>query len=73
MASFSEVWIRQTSLPVDRYSLMVPQSKVDLLIREVLLKEGRYGLDDVGLVLSRLLPHVVSRKVTSHVYPVKLE
>ncbi len=52
---------------------MVAEREVDLLGGEVLAKKRRYGLDDVGLVLPRLVPYIVSGKIASHVHPVKLE
>ena len=44
-----------------------------MLVREILPQEVSDQLHDVCLIIARLIPDVVSRKVTSQVNPVKLE
>lgn len=60
-------------VPVDWNSFMVAKGEVGLLAREVLLHQGRNCAQDEELVITRLIPDIMSRKISSHIHKVKLE
>lgn len=62
----------QLSLPVHGSTLMVSQRGKHPHIGKVLLHQLNTLSQDVQLVLSGLVPHVVSWQITSPVYPIKL-
>lgn len=59
--------------PVDWHSFMVAEGEVDVLSRQVFLKEISDVVHDVELVVTRLVPNIVSREIPSHVHQVKLQ
>lgn len=52
---------------------MVAESEVDLYPWEVLLQQRGYGVQNKELIMTRLVPDVVSRQISSHVHPIKLQ
>ena len=51
---------------------MVAKAEVDLLAGEVLLHQGGDVTQDIKLIMSGLVPHIVSWEIPSHVHPIKL-